>query len=129
MFSPVFQVVFKRVLFPKNLITKEQIKEVLVKGDDTVGNVLVVDELGYPHLINSSETFTQFYPVRLESFTAYNNYVGKFSKLNHLEETYLICLKAWADHLNRDEFIYLDYNDKIDEKEELSRVAKFYNNK
>lgn len=129
MFSPVFQVVFKRVLFPKNLITKEQIKEVLVKGDDTVGNVLVVDELGYPHLINSSETLIQFYPVRLESFAAYNNYVGKFSKLNHLEETYLICLKAWADHLNRDEFIYLDYNDKIDEKEELSRVAKFYNTK
>lgn len=123
--DPYFEVIFKRVAPPNNLFTKSQIRNVLLHGNDRQNNTLVIDSLGNPKLINSDDPTVIYYPVRLESFQAYNNYVGRFSNLLHLNDSYLTCLRLWADHLENDKFEYLDYYPNVDEKQEISRIRAF----
>ena len=42
--------------------------------------------------IISDEESTSLYPVHIETWGAGNNYVGKYSKLYALEESYKFCL-------------------------------------
>ncbi|MFI3603958.1 protein kinase domain-containing protein [Vagococcus fluvialis] len=122
LFTPMFDISMTRLCPPKNVVTREQIKKVLINGDDSVGNVLVIDEDGYPQLLNQSDKRASYYPVRIESFSALNNYVGQYSVLNHLEDSYLMCLKGWRQHLSNERTIYVDYCDDVDETDELSKI-------
>ncbi|MER2295404.1 MAG: protein kinase [Desemzia incerta] len=120
------EVELKRNKKPTHLFTKNEIKSVLLAGDDHQPNTLVINEFGVASLINPTEEKGRFYPVRLETFAPYNNYVGKYSSLNHLDDTYLNCLSAWLDHLKYGKFIYSDHHELIDEKETLLEINQFY---
>ena len=65
--------------------TKEEMAEVIRNGDDRQDNILVVDENGYINLVQSNQ---MLYPVRSEIWKKGNKYVGKYSSMEHLDETY-----------------------------------------
>jgi len=117
--SPYFDIRFHRIYKPKkHFITKEELREVLINGDNEVYNMLVVDFDGYPKLIQQPSAA---YAVRLEGYAAGNNYVGKQSKLYHLDETYKTLLEAWLLHLSSSRSIYRDYLSGEHQEEELIR--------
>lgn len=61
--------------------TKEELREVLANGDDTINNLLYINLYGYPRLATGKEKSkilkTGKYIVRDEIYGAYNGYVGK----------------------------------------------------
>ncbi len=75
----------KRIAPPTHLFSKSELEEVLKNGDDSVGNYLVINGAGKVMLIQKNNVDITTYPVRLESFSPFNNYVGKYSCLNHLD--------------------------------------------
>ncbi len=106
-----FKVNFNRKRKPKRLFSKDEIKKVLENGNDYINNTLAVDMNGYVHLAPEGEIDLTQYAVRYDVFCAYSNYVGKYSHLYHLEDTYKGSLEAWLEHLKYDEQIHKDYND------------------
>lgn len=132
--SPYLHVRQHRVSKPaKNFFTKEEVAEVLKKGNDEVSNSLVVDYDGNVHLIPFGYgSHTNGYAVRFETFQAGNGYVGPKSKLNHLNGTYQTLMEAWVTHLNTGDEEYRDYmkGDKTieqlkQEAEELINAMEF----
>ncbi|CAJ1003895.1 hypothetical protein [Brevibacillus aydinogluensis] len=119
--SPIFVIRPHRISKPKkHLITKEELREVLINGDNEVYNMLVVDYDGYPKLIQKPSSA---YAVRLEGYAAGNNYVGRQSKLYHLDETYRILLEAWLLHLTSGQSIYKDYlSGELQEEELIEKI-------
>jgi hypothetical protein len=98
-----FEIVLHRTHKPRNpVFSKEQVKDVLINGDDNFHNSLIIDFEGFPRLIplhhGTSLALTE-YAVRYETFDAGNGYVGSKSKLNHLDRTHLALLETWHTHL------------------------------
>jgi len=97
-----------RIAPPSHLFTKNEIEKAMRAADDSVNNVLVIDENGQAKVVPSSED-SSLYPVHHETWVAYNNYVGKYSKLNTLDDDYRGSLEGWLRHLQTGEPIYVDY--------------------
>ncbi|WP_108073520.1 hypothetical protein [Heyndrickxia sporothermodurans] len=118
-----FEIVAHRTTKPKNpVITRQQLKNVLINGDDNVSNSLVIDYEGMPKLIqlvNRTPSAIEEYPVRFETFAAGNGYVGSISDLNHLETTYQALLEAWAMHITTGRSFYRDCVSGENTEEEL----------
>lgn len=108
----------------KHFITRQELKEVLVNGDDSRNNSLILDMDGYLKLIPFSEWRSTPYAVRYETFGANNGYVGINSNLSHLELTYLTMIDGWVNHLNSHEQIYKDYVGKVDEEKLLKEIEE-----
>lgn len=110
-----FEVIVHRVVKPKNsIITKEQLRSVLLKGDDTVRNLLFIDFDGFPilkKLGNYMPYESSGMAVRLESYGAKNGYVGRVNE-QHIEDTYQTVLEGWDLHLSSGKEIYRDYSDR-----------------
>lgn len=89
-----FKIIVHQTENPKNRYpTKEQVKSVLINGDDDYNNFLVIDFDGFPNLIRRvAGTPLTGYPVRFETFNAGNRYVGPHSQLNHLDDTTFISM-------------------------------------
>lgn len=70
--------------------------------------MLVVDENGRANII---QDITQgfLYPVRHEAWDPKNNYVGKYSNLSTLDDTYLLSLQGWLSYLESGQKQYMDY--------------------
>lgn len=124
------EIVVHRISKPKNpIFTKEQVAEVLIKGNDNYHNSLVVDYHGYPQLIRlvkrTPVTITE-YPVRFETFNAGNEYVGHGGRLTHLDRTYMALLETWYLHLNTGQQHYCDFvsGDKTEDElvQEISSI-------
>ena len=118
---------FRRCGAPIHLFEKEEIETLMRNADDRHTNQLVIDENGYAKIISDNEN-GMLYPVRLESWNAGNNYVGKYSKLFTLDETYECCLYGWLNYLKIGRTQYVDLlPEKIDKEQVVLKIKEFYN--
>lgn len=126
----LFSIKLIRNSLPKHLFTKEEIKVALINGNDHKNNTLVIDSDGYPLLIERTQgsvLMLQQYPVVHETYGAYNNYTGKYSSLNHLDDAYLLSLEGWLSHLKYGGRTRKDYMDGDKTEEELiNDIRRFY---
>ena len=112
---------------PNHLFSKKEIEDLMRSADDRVNNQLVIDENGYAKIVNCNEDGI-LYPVRHEIWVAGNLYVGKYSKLQTLNDNYLSSLQGWLLYLQTGEKQYVDYVDSsnIDEQELIKKIKTFY---
>lgn len=112
---------------PVHLFTKKEIKEEMRNADDRLNNQLVIDEDGRAKVIKN-EGYGNLYPVRNETWSAYNNYVGKYSNLSTLNETYIATLEAWLNYLATGQRQYVDYTDlkENDENDLIDKIKEYY---
>lgn len=125
-FKTYFSVGIERCGKPKHLFTKNEIKELMRNADDRVHNKLVIDEDGYPRIIqNIDEAF--LYPVSHETWDAGNMYVGKYSTLSSLDEDYIFSLQGWLSYLKSNKHVHMDYmHENRDLNRLLNEIKKFY---
>jgi hypothetical protein len=93
-----FGVSLRRIGKPTHLFSKEEIKELMRSADDRVNNTLVIDEDGYACIVQRQNE-SLFYPLRHETWNAGNVYVGKYSTLSDLDDTYRYSLNKWLEYL------------------------------
>lgn len=110
---------------PTHLFTKEEIKELMAKADDRVNNKLVIDENGYAQIIQNL-CYSSTYPVRYETWSAGNKYVGKYSNLLDLDQCYVFMLEGWLDYLETGRSFYKDYCSERDEHKLIEKIKKYY---
>lgn len=104
---------------PTHLFSKNEIKSLMKNADDRVNNTLVIDENGYPRIISNNEFDLSSFPVRHETWNAYNSYVGKYSKLSTLDDTYISSLHGWLSFLKSKKSVYIDYPPEFENEQEL----------
>lgn len=123
-----FSIDIFRNKLPNHIFTKEEIREVLLSGNDHKRNTLVIDGDGYPRLIEEElASLLRQYPVIHESYEPYNNYTGKYSSLNHLDDEYISSLQGWLEHLKHGGCIRIDYvRDNTDEDKIIKEIKKYY---
>ena len=114
-----FQVNIICVSKPTHLFSKNEIKCLMKNADDRVNNTLVIDENGYPRIISNNEFDLSSFPVRHETWNAYNSYVGKYSNLSTLDETYITSLHGWLSFLKSKKSVYIDYLPDFESEQEL----------
>lgn len=108
---------------PTHLFTKEELEILMRSADDRETNKLVIDELGYFHLVHDvNEGF--LYPVSHEAWCAGNNYVGKYSTLSALDPFYMDSLVCWLEHLKTGRRIICDYNRHCDIEAAVKEIKK-----
>lgn len=121
-----FSFELKRNGKPTHLFTNDEIKELMQNADDRKNNMLVIDENGFAKIIQDIN-LGFYYPVRLESWVAGNNYVGKYSKLSDLNDTYWLALEGWYEYLEKGKSRYKDYKSTNFQIEELKqKILNFY---
>ncbi len=121
-----FEIHLKRCGKPVHLFTKEEI-EVLMRGaDDRRRNILVIDENGRANIIHDI-SLGSLYPVRHEAWNARNNYVGKYSDLSTLNDTYLQSLQGWLSYLESGQMQYMDYTRGEQDIDDLiEKIRRYY---
>ncbi|MCM3175924.1 hypothetical protein [Paenibacillus sp. MER 99-2] len=107
-----FEIILHRTDVPANpIFSKEELRNVLLHGNEEHDNALIIDFDGYLKLVplidRSARTLTE-YAVRFNTFDAGNGYVGANSNLFHLDNTYTILLEAWLLHLISGRELYSD---------------------
>jgi serine/threonine protein kinase len=122
-----FSVSLRRIGKPTHLFTKEEIKEIMTNADDRVNNTLVIDENGYAQIVQNHYE-SSFYPLRHETWNAGNVYVGKYSRLTDLDDSYIYSLDKWLEYLSTNKkAIYQDYVSNSKPVEELIKeIKRFY---
>jgi len=123
-----FHTILRRVKPPKHIFSKEEIYNVLRNGNDHKNNVLAINENGYALLIEDPKSNQKRqYPVIHEQYNAYNNYVGQYSSLNHLDDEYISSLEGWLLHLQSKKQIVVQFTkNNLSKKELLEEIIKFY---
>jgi len=121
----IFVIHIRKMCTPSHLFSKEEIESVMRHADDRIDNQLVIDENGYPQII-SRDKDGSIYPVRYERWCAKNNYVGKYSTLPTLDETYLGMFQGWLRYLQMGKSQYIDYSEDESEEELLDKIRRFY---
>jgi len=125
-YESYFSIHLRRSGKPMHLFSKEEIEEVMRNADDRNNNMLVIDENGYVKIIQSIN-HGLLYPVRHEAWNAGNIYVGKYSKLGTLNESYISSLQGWLIYLRTGERVYLDYvRENVDEDELIKSIREYY---
>lgn len=120
-----FSLKWRRIAPPSHLFTREELFTALRNADDRLGNVLVIDEEGFAHVLpNDGTVASDSYPVVHESFGAYHNYVGKYSYVGSYEQHYIDSLACWRDHLRTGLRIYCDLNRYESESSLLSDIQQ-----
>lgn len=121
-----FKIDLKRSGKPFHLFTKEEIEELMRCADDRQQNMLVIDENGCAKLIQDT-SIGFLYPVRHEAWDSRNNYVGKYSSLSTLDDTYLGSLQGWLSYLQFGRREYVDYiRPDTDISSLIDQITKFY---
>lgn len=121
-----FSISFRRYGIPTHLFEKSEIETAMRNADDRHNNQLVVDEDGYVKIISGKED-GMLYPVRLEGWDAGNNYVGKYSQLNTIDDNYQYCLYGWLQYLKTGGKQYMDYlTENIEEEILISQIKELY---
>lgn len=103
-----FTIHLKRRGKPTHLFTREEIETLMRGADDREHNMLVIDEDGRADIIQDIN-LGSLYPVCHESWVAGNNYVGKYSSLSSLDDTYLASLQGWLSYLQSGRRQRMDY--------------------
>lgn len=124
-----FDIEIHRIGKPKHLFTKEEIGDLILKGDDTKNNQLVVDEDGYVQMLPLLNR-GQYYPVYIEPFFQGNNYVGEALDDKVLEGFYGLMLDLWHSYLLSGESRFGDCLEeplKPEEKDSLiEKIMAYY---
>lgn len=121
-----FSIHILRIGKPVHMFTKQEIEDVLRRGNDHQNNYLVINEDGFVQLLTKIK-YAITYPVRFEGFGAYNNYVGEYSCLSHLNDIYRMALEGWLSYLSNNRSVYADYTrDKYTEEELIDKIRKYY---
>lgn len=125
--SASFSVSLRRIGNPTHLFSKQEIEELMRSADDRVNNTLVIDENGYAQIVQRHNE-SMFYPLRHETWNAGNVYVGKYSRLTDLDDTYIYSLEKWLEYLTTSKkAIYQDYVSYSKSIEELIKeINRFY---
>lgn len=114
-----------RAGLPVHLFTKEEIKHLMETADDRIANKLVIDENGYAKLIHNPYEGV-LYPVSHETWCAGNKYVGKYSNLTDLDDSYISSLHGWLYYLkNGNEVCLYEYSNQLNENN-LIRAIKYF---
>lgn len=125
-YETCFSIKLVRVGNPTHLFTKQEIEEEMKKADDRVSNQLIIDEDGYAKVIKD-KGLGYLFPVRHESWDAGNVYVGKYSKLDTLEDNYLSSLQGWLLYLKTGREQNMDYlHENRNEEELLKEIKEYY---
>ena len=119
-----FSIKFTKIGKPSYLFTKQEIREKMLKADDRVDNQLVIDENGYAKVISNNQGY--LFPVRCETWIAGNRYVGKYSSLLTLDESYIFLLEGWLLYLITGKSQYADcfIDGNADENTLLEKIKK-----
>jgi len=116
----------KRLKRPKHLFTKEEIIEVLRRGNDNYYNRLVINKDGYIELVQPKEIeYLEIfkYPVLGYEFPVKNNMVGEMAPINdYIEDVYMLMLDAWYEHLRCGENVCISDYVSLSEKELLNGI-------
>ena len=117
--------------------TEEELRNVLVMGDDEECNVLVLKvngmfELKQPPFNETTDPSKDPEVVmRYEAFVAGNSYVGENASYDKefVKDTYLTMLSGWVEHLKTGELNLesVDFEEYVDEEElneELEKIMK-----
>lgn len=113
-----------KVNTPTHLFTKDDIRTLMQNADDRNDNQLVIDEYGVPHILTCRNEGI-LYPVRAETWDAGNNYVGKYSKLEALDDTYIGMLHAWLLYLKTGKKQHADCFESFDEDSLIKEIQSF----
>lgn len=108
---------------PSHLFTLSEIKDLMSTADDSQYNQLVIDEDGYPHIIQEIGRGT-LYPVSQETWTPNNWYVGPDSSLSDAEPSYQLCLEGWLFYLQTGRHFYSDLYPYIENEQALVEEIK-----
>ena len=93
-------------------------------ADDRRHNRLVIDGNGYARIISDEER-AYLYPVYIEEWNDGNNYVGKYSKLYTLDDSYKYCLYGWYRYLITGRGQFIDYlPERVDEAELIEQIKE-----
>lgn len=112
---------------PTHLFTKDELKILMRNADDRLGNTLIIDEFGFAHII-VGHFDKHTYPVSQETWCPRNNYVGKYSNLSDLNESYVYMLEGWLNYLEKGVTTYMDYSlGNLNTNELLEKIKKYYN--
>lgn len=127
-----FEILTHRKTKP-HLFTRNELKEVLKNGDDTVHNSLYIDFDGFVKLknITNNGDFIGYdeYAVRNESYDAFNGYVGEEFEDEYINNLYLNILDEWCSHLSSGRSLYIDYDkDNLDEPTILAEINQIISN-
>ena len=121
-----FEINIRRDGSPKHLFTKSEIEVLMRNADDRYHNRLVIDENGYAKIISDEEQ-ASLYPVSIEEWNAGNNYVGKYSKLYALEESYEFCIYGWLQYLTTGKAQYIEFlTEKVDVDSLIAQIKEAY---
>lgn len=106
-----FEIILHRSALPKNHYpTLDQLKTLIVNGDDNYENMLIINfdgEFELKRLFGKGDVLrTKNYAVRCEPFQPGNNYVGTKLALEDIEDLYYIMLEGWLLHLETGRSIY-----------------------
>lgn len=110
---------------PTHMFTKQEIKELMESADDRLGNTLVINEFGFAQVI-PGHFDKHTYPVSQETWCSRNNYVGKYSSLSDLDESYEWMLEGWLDYLEGGVAVYIDYSSSRLTASELLKKIKIH---
>ncbi len=122
-----FDIDIRRDGTPTHLFTKAEIEALMRNADDRRHNRLVIDENGYAKIISDEEP-ASLYPVAIEEWNAGNNYVGKYSKLYALEDSYEFCLYGWLQYLITGKAQYIEFlTESVDVDSLIEQIREVYN--
>ncbi|MBM7869172.1 hypothetical protein JOC70_000641 [Clostridium pascui] len=127
----ICEVMTHRLTKPEHQLTKPELINMILHGDDRFNNSLIIDFNGYPRLIkciNSDDIrLTQNYAVRYETFNAGKGDVGSSSNIYYIDQIYVSLLEAWLEHLKTGRSIYTDYTEnKLSNDEIINTINKLH---
>ena len=122
-FGVQLNVVIKQCHAPSHLFTLEEIADLMRNADDSLGNTMVIDEDGFPHLVQSGG---YLYPVSMSQFGAGNGYLGPNVSEHHITGTYHLCLLGWRDYLQTGLRQWSDEYPCINEDEVIAEIVSCY---
>ncbi|UYX53446.1 protein kinase [Bacillus thuringiensis] len=117
----------KRLRRPTHLFNKSELENLLINGDDSISNRVVINAKGFLELIPLTGSYEyRKYPVLGSIFGARENMVGPLAPIkNYLDYEFLLLLIAWYNHLkNGARNSIPDMPDEYTEDEIISKITK-----
>lgn len=113
---------------PKRIFTKKELYNLLLNGDSTIDNTLIVDFQGYLRLIKLDtldKANLDIIPVRYKTFLVGNSNIGNGREiLKGLDEIYKACLQGWLEYLKTRKSVCVESSYCEKSKEELKKEIK-----
>lgn len=126
--GPIITINVHRTRKPKQkYFSREEINELLAKGNDDVHNSLVIDLDGFPHLVRPSDINREMFAVVYEAFGAGNGYIGHYWEKDRLEDLYESLLQGWHIHLCSSDTEFVQYNDGTKAAESIKAIEEILN--